>query len=314
MTNNINELVNLFLAKKYMLDMGAGKLSKRLKCQRGDVYEAKKIVRLKAKRANNKNAKILIFDIETAPSKSYIWSLWNKGINYQMLESDWFCLSWSAKWLFENEMYSMVLTGQEAKKEDDRRIIKGIWNFMDQADIVIAHNAKRFDVPRLNTRFLHYDLMPPSPYQIIDTLIAVKRKFSFTSNRLDYISNFLGFSGKQGNEDGFDMWKKSLDGDDVSLNKMEFYNRNDVKILEEVYLRIRPWIPNHPNIGLFIGDNVMHCPVCGSTNLTFGNSYYSTGVNLYDTFRCNDCGALGRSRISALTKEEKRSLLAPLAR
>ena len=40
---------------------------------------------------------------------------------------------------------------------------------IDKADIVIAHNGDKFDLRKLNTRFLFHELGTPSSYQSIDT-------------------------------------------------------------------------------------------------------------------------------------------------
>ena len=46
------------------------------------------------------------------------------------------------------------------------------------------------------------------------------------------------------------------------------YNKRDVTLLEEVYLRIRPWIKGHPNCANYIDSKVPICSNCGSKNLT----------------------------------------------
>ena len=46
-------------------------------------------------------AKILILDIETAPIRAKVWGIWNQNISIDQIESDWFILTWAAKWLFE---------------------------------------------------------------------------------------------------------------------------------------------------------------------------------------------------------------------
>lgn len=310
--NKIEDVVEHMQHKPYMLKMGANKLANWLKVSPAVIREAKKIVYDHIKYHLGSGAKILIFDIETAPNKGFIWSLWNKYVPPEQLETEWFCLSWSAKWLFDDKIMSQRLTGREARREDDRRIMRGIWKLLDEADIVIAHNGSTFDLPRLNTRFLLYDMNPPLPYRLIDTLIVSKKVFAFPSNKLTEISKFLGYGGKYKHE-GFEMWRKSLDGNEESLQEMETYNKQDVRILEELYLRIRPWIRSHPNVGLYIGSDVTVCPVCGSEDITWGG-FYSTGVSLFQSYRCNKCGAIGRSRVSVLSKEQRRALGVSIAR
>ena len=147
---------------------------------------------------HNDSPKIFLFDIETAPMRAYVWGLWKQNIEPNtQLSNDWFCLSWAGKWLFDHKIYSQRLTGDEALDEDDTRIIHGIWGKLNEADIVIAHNGWKFDIPRLNTRFIVNGLLPPLPYEVIDTLKVAKRSFAFSSNKLDMLNKSLGLERKQ---------------------------------------------------------------------------------------------------------------------
>lgn len=249
-------------------------------------------------------AKILVFDIETAPLKSYTWRLWKSNL-LGMQQSEWFMLTWAAKWLFDDKVMADKLTPKEVAKEDDSRISKTIWKLFDEADIVIAHNAKRFDNKRLNTCFLRNGLGQPMPYQTIDTLIHAKKHLAFSSNKLDEIAKQFGIGEKI--KTSFELWERCMEGDKEALAEMERYNIQDVKLLEDVYLILRPFIKPHPNMGLHISENVHSCPSCGSTDIEWGGTY-ATYANLFDAFRCKDCGSTGRSRKTKLTTEARRFL------
>lgn len=254
-------------------------------------------------------AKILILDIETAPIRAKVWGIWNQNISIDQIESDWFVFTWAAKWLFEKKVYSGSLKSKEAIEQDDSRIIKSMWELLNEADIVVAHNGDKFDIPKLNTRFLVHGLNPPLPYQSIDTLKHIKRNFSFTSNKLDFVNRILGLPRKS-KHDGFELWSKCYVGDSESLKKMLEYNINDVLILEDTYLRLRPWIKPHPNTSLFILDEQAYrCPTCGSKNLIEDGKKYYTTVNAYTQFRCGNCGASGRKRISDIAIKQRRHIL-----
>jgi hypothetical protein len=160
----------------------------------------------------------------------------------------------------------------------------------------------------MNTRFIFHQLQPTSSYQIIDTLDACKRNFRFISNKLDYVTRYLGLQGKTEHE-GFEMWVKCIKGDEEALKQMEEYNRNDVVILEDLYMLLRPWIKPHPNMGLFVDGEVEVCPTCGSSNVE-QNGYYATPMNKYKEFHCISCGANGRSRFA---EPKFRNLLASIS-
>ena len=85
------------------------------------------------------------------------------------------------------------------------------------------------------------------------------------------------------------------------------YNKNDVGILEETYVRLRPFIKNHPNVALYVDCEEPLCRNCGSEDLNW-NGFYPTPANKYLAFRCNGCGAIGRSKTSALSKSKRKNL------
>lgn len=257
----------------------------------------------------NTSARVLIIDIETAPIRAYVWGIWQQNVGTNMIESDWFCLTWAAKWLFEDKVYSGKLTPAEVKKQNDGRIIKGIWQLLNEADIVIAHNGDKFDLPKLNSRFILNKLQPPLPYQSIDTLKHIRRQFGFTSNKLDYVNKLLNLERKS-DTGGFQLWERCMIGEQKALDEMESYNVTDVRILEETYLHIRAWIKPHPNMGLFILDESQHrCPSCGSDEMKEMGKHYYTTANAYESMRCSNCGATARKRLANVTIKQRRHLL-----
>jgi hypothetical protein len=227
--------------------------------------------------------------------------------------TDWYMHSWAAKWLFEPDVYSDVQTADESLINDDERIVKTMWQFLDKADICIGHNAKRFDVRKLNARFIYYNMPPPSPYKVIDTLTVMREVALFSSNKQDELCKKMGLSQKLEHE-GYNLWIRCFNADEEALKIMEAYNRQDIMGCEELYVRIRPWIKSHPNMGLFVEGDGYICPNCGGDHLSWMDKFYITSVNKYSCFRCDDCGAIGRSRHTAIDKNEKRHIVQSIAR
>lgn len=287
------------LVKRYMLDMGAGNLARRFKCNREDIYKAKEIIR--GSKVPIKAPKILILDIETAPLLAYVYAsqVWKAVIRPEALESDWYILTWSAKWL-GGEIMSERCTPGEVWDEDDSRIIRKLWKVLDEADVVIAHNGDFFDIPNINTRFLMNGLGPTSNYKQIDTLKIARKQFGFTHNGLDALAKKFGIDGKI--HTGMELWKRCMRGSEEALKEMELYNQHDVEILEEVYLKLRPWIRNHPNFAMYNETMELQCPNCGSTNVEPDGNFYYTHTGKYPTHRCKDCGNTPRERKSVAIK------------
>ena len=300
----LDDLVILMENKQYMLNMGAGKLAKQYKTTKETIYKAKEIVR----GTHQKFPKILLFDLETAPLKAFIWRLWKENIPFDSVLSDWFLLGYSCKWLGENKIYSNILKPDEILLENDFRLINELWGFLEEADIIVAHNLKKFDAPKIKTRFLVHNLPPTSYYQQIDTLLIAKKEFAFSSNKLDSLGKILGVGEKLPHD--ITLWIKAMSGDTVALQHMQKYNEQDVILLEKVYLKLRPFIKSHPNYNLYTDNISPICPTCGSTHI-IEDGYYYTQAAKYETIKCLDCGAISRKRKTTLNKDKNIILSIP---
>jgi len=254
--------------------------------------------------------KILLFDIETAPILLYAWKLGDEVWHPKFIRRNWFVLCWSAKWLGKRKMHHSSLPEfrgykelpGKTKKHIDKKVMKGLWDLLDECDIAIAHNLKAFDRKKANTRFTINKMPPPSPYQMVDTLSVARSQFKFTSNKLEYLAKKLGVTQKM-DSGGFELWLGCEDGDKRSWNKMQRYCNQDVRALESVYLKLRPYISNHPNITVIV--NYKACPKCGHTRRTRdGVRYTNTGV--YQKFRCLGCGGPIKEKLS---KKERANII-----
>ncbi len=236
--------------------------------------------------------KILLFDIETTPHRAWVWGKYEQDVvgfdQYSHL------LSFSAKWYGTNKHITQGLPNYSLYKRDktsDKELVKEIWKAFDMADVVIAHNGNAFDIKRCNARFSFYWMKPPSPYKQIDTKLVAKRYFSFPSNSLNDIADYLGI-GRKKETTGFPLWLACMAGDLSAWNVMKEYNANDVILLEKVYNYMLPYIQNHPNYGMYMSAEV--CPNCGEHKLVKrGPALTLTGQ--YQQYQCKNCGKYSRS-------------------
>ena len=235
--------------------------------------------------------KILLLDIETLPLESYTWGTRKQFINPGQVIKDWSIVCWAAKFLFDKKVYGQAVTGEEAKNRKDDSILGGMWELVNEADIVITQNGDRFDMKKLNTRWLVNGFPPPMPYRSMDILKTLWSQFSFTYSKLDWVADVLGVGRKIETE--FEWWAESSQGNEKYIKMMLDYNKVDVTLLEDVYMKVRPWIKNHANMNVWSITGTV-CPTCGNTNLNW-NGTYSTPLALYRAFRCEECGATGRS-------------------
>jgi uncharacterized protein len=235
----------------------------------------------------NSDMKILAIDIETCPSLAYIWSLWDDHTPLARLIESGEMISFAAKWIGEPDD---TMEFRSVHHDGHKKMVKRIWKLMDEADVVLHFNGKRFDVPHIQREFLELGLTPPSPFKQIDLLDTCKSQFKFVSNKLEYVAKKLGLKHKISHE-GFSLWVKCMAGDNEAWESMREYNIGDVVILEELYEKLRPWIKTHPSFAAHTGEHV--CPKCGSKDITrYGVVFLSTGR--YQGYKCKSCG--GRSR------------------
>ena len=253
-------------------------------------------------------AKILVFDIETSPMEVYCWGLFDQNISLDMIIKDWSVLSFSAKWIGSDKVMYQD-TSKKADVRDDKDLIKSIWLLLNEADCVLTQNGKRFDVKKLNSRFLTHGFPPPSSYQHIDTLVISKKHFAETSNKLEYLTKkFCKKFKKSGHKQfpGFSLWKECLAGNKKAWTEMQDYNKIDVLSLEELYLDyLRPW-DKTVNFNIYHDSTDYFCS-CGSTSFN-KNGFVYTNTAKYQRYTCNICGAHHQDNQNLLSKEKRKSL------
>lgn len=254
--------------------------------------------------------KVLVLDIETAPMLGYVWGLWDNNVALNQLKTDWYILSWAAKWLHDDPKNIMYADQSKAENiEDDKEMLKGIWKLLDEADICLHQNGNSFDIKKLNARFIQNGFPPPSSFRNIDTLQIAKSKFGFTSNKLEYMTDKLCTKYKKLKHDnfsGFELWKQCLAGNKDAWKAMKEYNCYDILSLEELYLILAPW-DKSINFDVFHSDLENKCGACGSTEFSpRGFKYTNTGK--FHRLVCDNCGKEITDKVNLLTKEKKKSL------
>ncbi|MFA6325046.1 MAG: ribonuclease H-like domain-containing protein [Candidatus Paceibacterota bacterium] len=249
------------------------------------------------KKINTGGLKVLLVDFETAPNRAWVWGKYEQDvIDY---DKETYILSFSYKWLGEKRVYGMGLCDYAKFKkdpEDDFDLVKDVYKIWCQADIIIAHNGDDFDIKVANAAFIRNGFTPPNPVKTIDTKKIAKSKFKFNSNKLDDLGNRLGL-GRKVETGGFKLWKGCMEGNKSAWKKMIRYNKNDVILLEKVYLKIRPWATNHPNMNIMADHN--SCSSCNSKNIEQRGWTY-TAVSRRKKFVCKDCGKWSSGRVEKL--------------
>jgi hypothetical protein len=250
--------------------------------------------------------KILLIDIETAPTIAYIWDLFTRYVPHSQVVEPGYTLCYAAKWYGEAKRKVIY---QSVHKDGEQKMIEGAHALLDEADIVLHFNGTKYDIPKLNTEFLQWELGPPAPFQEIDLYRTAKKRFKLLSNSMAYVAKTLGIEGRVSHK-GMELWTECMAGDDKAWRHMERYNKQDVYMLEEIYDCMLPWIQPHPNVALYVDDNEPMCPHCGGTHLQ-RRGHYFTNTLRYPRWQCMNegCGKWSRSRGNNLSSLKKQNLL-----
>ena len=252
--------------------------------------------------------KVLLFDIETSRVKveTDLWSSQLRRevyLNYETIKADWFILGWSGKWLFEPDVFGDIVKPKEARERNDKRVTTSLHKVIQKADCVITHNGNKFDIKKINWRFLMHYLPPVQRYKSIDTLARCKEVFGASSLAMDFLCQQLGYDGKHDTDKK--LWVDCEAGDAKALQSMFEYNKNDVYMLEDLYLRTRPYMKTHPNFSAFVQmyqplkADEYQCPRCLQVvhESKFGKRWQSPAGYFYKTATCPECGTMLRKTV-----------------
>lgn len=252
--------------------------------------------------------KVLTIDIET----SY-YEVRTFGIRDQYLQHDQIVpgkdraiLAFTAKRLGENKLI-YADTRNKADPRDDKSLVKQIWKLLDEADIVVSKNGKRFDIPIIKARCQIHGLDPWSPFRQIDTETLARRS-GYTSTKLDYLSEVLDLKYKKLKHKKFpgrELWDECLAGNKAAWNEMEKYNKHDVLSTEELYEKLAPW-GTGINFSVYY-EGLENVCSCGSTGW-YENGHMYTNGGKFKKYKCKKCGASSKSRENLLTKDKRLSL------
>lgn len=230
--------------------------------------------------------RIAFLDIETAPILAAIWQL--HEANAVWVERDTYLLCFSVLWAGDKKIATHCLPDYpqyDKQREDDSGLATELHKVLDAADIVIAHNGDAFDIKKINARFAVHGFKPPAPFKTIDTLKLARRTFKFDSNKLDNLGRYLS-CGRKIPHTGANLWRGCINGDAKSWAIMARYNAQDVRLLERVYERLKPWA-KLPDLRAY--TDAHGCPVCLS------HKVQRRGISVarsrrYQRYQCQDCG------------------------
>lgn len=236
-------------------------------------------------RLKDAQLRVLTFDIENAPNQVYTWGLFNQNVSLSQIIEPARTFGFAYKWY--DEKAPQFLSEHELGHDE---MIRQSHSVLNEADILISYNGIGFDTKHMNREFVKLGLAPVRPQKHVDLLRVVRKQFRMTSNKLDHVAEYFGLGNKT-QHTGFDLWKQCLAGDEKAWKLMSKYAKQDVKLTESLYNVLRPWVPNHPHMGVWL-DKEWLCSNCGA-DIDPESPTDVTGVAQvtgYKTYQCAECG------------------------
>lgn len=247
-----------------------------------------------------RKAKIAIFDIENAPDIIAAWERYEQ--NALWVERDWFMLSFAFRWYGEKKIHTFALpdyAGYSKSPYDDSKLASDLHAVFNEADILVGHNIRKFDIPKANWRFKVHGLPFYGRKKTYDTLTASRKLFKSNDNSLNGLCRAL-YGEEKAKHSGLETWRKCMGQDMAEWKNMVKYNAKDVALNTRIYEDFRGWDPAHPNVILEdVPDTLGRCPTCGNANLD-PRGWKEKEAMRYRQYFCNPehsgCGAWPRAR------------------
>lgn len=244
--------------------------------------------------------KILIFDLETSMQEARILGFHNPRYPIKVKPEEIMnpqkihCVGY--KWLDKGkpEVISVHDFPSSFKKDhmDDTKLVKEFNKILKEADAVIGHNIKNYDLKHLNARIMLNRLEPIILPHPIDTLLLSKGNINLSSHKLDELARALKLEVRKNPMERKD-WVDCFNGDLKAFKKMAKYCKQDILLTEAVYNELYPYVKNHPKISRIMGASLKEshaiCPKCGSKD-SIKNGRYGSTTGLRQKRICNSCG------------------------
>ena len=239
-----------------------------------------------AKFRKRSNFKRLFFDIETSPNLIYSFRTgYNINITYENIIDPWRVICIAYKWEGDDKVYCI---SWDKETLSDKQLLLDFIQIANTADEIVAHNGDKFDIRKLRTRCIYHRIPMFPKYQSLDTWKKSKDNFSFISNSLNAIANYLGLGSKLAHE-GFNLWIKCMHKNPEALKTMMDYCKQDVTLLEDVYMVLQPYVKPNTHVGATIGNEKYSCPICGGVHPEFIKIRTTEKGSINRLVECRDC-------------------------
>lgn len=236
---------------------------------------------------NTDNPRILIYDIESSLCEFTSFWTGKQYLGYKQMKNEPRIITVAWKWLGEDKVYHL----EWDENQSDVDLMKSFLPVYNSADLVIGFNNKNFDDRFINARALKHNLEVNTYVRSFDIMKQAKRLFRLPSYAMNYIAKYTGVAEKYSHM-GIEMWETIQYGDKEeateAMKEMVTYNRQDIIVTEEVYLRLRKYMGHETHIGLIQGKEKWSCPNCGGENVELYKTTYTAAGTIQRIMICKD--------------------------
>ena len=233
----------------------------------------------------------------------FAWGLGQQNIDYKRIykERQVLCIGYA----FDNQPVEILTLDYDnydlhvRDNDADKSMVEKFSEVVQQADRVIGHNAKRFDIAVLRSRLIKHHLPDFMPLLVDDTYGQTKG-IGFASHKLDYLTGFLGL--KQKRDHPYEMWLDVVMKVPGAFEDMQEYCKDDVDITRQMYRELQPYTKSSLNMAVWSGQEV--CRHCGSDKLLV-RKYHYTNAGRYPIYQCGACGKYSTSGKNDLKQSSK---------
>jgi DNA polymerase elongation subunit (family B) len=234
--------------------------------------------------------KILYFDLEISPMLVWTYAAYEANALKVKKQPQIVSVAW--QWEGEKKIHVRTLPEYKGYKPgisrlDDKELVKEFYDVMAEADVLIGHNIKRFDIKHAKARFIYHDLPVCKKWIIEDTLLMARKYFKFPKNNLDTLCKHFGIGSKSKITHASVIWG-CIDGDMKAWKQMAQYNKQDIVLTRGLYKKLSPWHETHANLNVFKRQHEA-CPGCTSTN-THRQGFKFIKAGIRRQHQCQDCG------------------------
>lgn len=227
--------------------------------------------------------------VDTLPEphepKVLLWDIETDGIQADRV----LCIGY--KWLDEKQPKLLTFDGYENRHPwwSDKQMLREFAGLFEECDMHVTWYGSRFDQPVVEGRLIQHGLhpLPPKPHIDLWKLARTKLGHRRQGHRLQAWQDRLGLRDDKTPVKP-SVWIAARHGDEKALQYIYQHCEQDVKVLEGVFKRMRPWMENYPAWGLFTQEKDV-CPSCGS-HVIERRGFKVALTRMYQQFHCCSCG------------------------